>query len=115
MAVRKPEGLLEEVEPVESVELSEPSELSEPTIQHISIKEAISEPLPKVLYVYDKETVLEAEVLGEGKIQGLNLLVSNVVAQKFSTNISSSSSNREFLNVRRGGGRFDVGTYFTVE
>jgi len=67
---------------------------------------------PKTYLVYDRETVLEAEVLKDNEDGTKNLRVSGVVAQKFVTGASSPPSAREFLNVRQGGGRFDVGTYF---
>lgn len=66
----------------------------------------------KVFYVYDRDTILEAEVTGEDPRGGLNLKVSGVAMQKFQTSASTGLQIAEFLNVRKGSGRADVGSYF---
>ncbi len=72
---------------------------------------------PKTYFVYDSETVLEAEVLKEHEDGAKDLAVSNVMVQKFTSGASSaqpSVGNRTFLRVRKGFGRADVGAYFVA-
>ena len=67
---------------------------------------------PKTLFVYDRDTVLEAETLKDNVDGTKDLRVSGVLAQKFMTSASNPPATKEFLNVRRGSGRADVGSYF---
>lgn len=67
---------------------------------------------PRPRFVYDRDTVLEVEDFKENEDGSANFTVSGVVAQKFTTNVSSPPSSREFKNVRRGSGRTDVGSFF---
>ena len=67
---------------------------------------------PKTLFVYDRDTVLEAETIKDNVDGTKDLRVSGVLAQKFMTSASNPPATKEFLNVRRGSGRADVGSYF---
>ena len=80
-------------------------------------KAKLQESLPPRLYfVYDRDTILEAETIKDNDDGTKDLLVSGVQTQKFSSPSSSGSfnppSNKEFLRVRGGTARSDVGSYF---
>lgn len=67
----------------------------------------------RTFLVYDADTVLEAEVLGEGENpDSLHLRVANVVQQRHSNSKSIGPTERDFANVRRGTHKRDVGTFF---
>lgn len=66
----------------------------------------------KTFFVFDRDTILEAEITRDNKDGTLDLLCQGVSNQKFSTDHSSPPSSREFLRVRKGTWKGDVGTYF---
>jgi len=90
---------------------SKPTMFDTPSIESI----LSSSSSQKVFFVYDRDTVLEAEVVN-GEIGGLlNLKVPAIQTQKFTTSITEGAKPADFLNVRKGTGRADVGSYFVEE
>lgn len=116
MAVRTKDEIVENegVKAAEATEEAPPETRAQVNeVDTPEVDESLNPHIPlKTYYVYDRDTVLEAEVLGEGDQQGLNLRVSGVASQKFSTSVSTGATAQDFLNVRKGTGRHDVGSYF---
>ena len=67
---------------------------------------------PKTYFVFDRDTIMEAEVTRDNKDGTLDLICQNVANQKFMTDHSSPPEAREFKRVRKGTWRGDVGTFF---
>lgn len=108
-------------EPSTSISIIEESPTTELIIEAnevIEDKEELTDEqianLPTVKYVFDRDTIVDALVLG-GSIEDhetLDLLVRNHMPHKFITNISNPPSNAFFKRVRKGSGRADVGSWF---
>jgi hypothetical protein len=68
-----------------------------------------------VNFQVDRDTTIQAEVLGDGDREDtLDLIVSHEFMGKYKTSVSGGNSTRVLENVRKGS-RFEEGTWFLLE